>query len=152
MRTVAQASDKFLRMVALVKEQPDGELLEYQASGVKTMADRAMLRRAIAAAGRECSVVRNVGYQLADVRLAMPILSHRLRKVGRSIRRAEKSTKVISEQFFTAMPPEDQQQVLFLNAVWGTIRASTEMANKIYSPKPAAVNAQSVTRLDVAFI
>lgn len=140
MATIAQLSEDYLRLVALVDSMPHGQMLEYlfveDATGVRMdTRGKDQLRRAILRCGREYSVVRSVGYHLASSDTAMGILVEKLGAIDRRVKRADRATQTVQHSFLAEMPEPQQKAVIFLGSVFGAIRLAADTGKRFYGRK-----------------
>lgn len=135
--TLANASEDYLRLLTYIQDKPDGEVVEYTATEKDTgvimdYTGKNKLRRAIIRSKREYSVIPNTGYKLACPEITMSILTFRLVGIDNKIRKAERSQKILQQAFFEQLPKDQQNNVLFIGAVFGAIRSSAEKGKNIY--------------------
>jgi hypothetical protein len=146
-RTIAQVSKQTLILQEYLEKQKAGASLSYlkiaQDTGVE-MDERGKqyLRTALHRAKLESTTEIKYGITLADKDNAMEIITHKLNKVDRSVRRGERTHKNIQEKFFDSLPLEKQKEILYLGAVFGAIRVASENGRIIYSNKTKQLNAQ----------
>jgi len=138
MATLANASEDYLKLLAYVQDSEHGQILEYKKvqkeTGVKMdTAGKSKLRRAIIRSKREYSVIPNTGYKMASADMTMGILTFRLVGIDNKVRKAERSQKILQQQFFEELPADQKQNVLFVGAVFGAIRQSAEQGKRLYS-------------------
>ena len=81
---------------------------------------------------REYSVIPNVGYKLAEAQDAMGIVTHHLGRVGTSIKRVDRSSRVLVEQFVDELPEEERSNLLYTRALVGTFKEAAERSKQIY--------------------
>jgi hypothetical protein len=89
------------------------------------------------------------GVRLADASGVMPILSSRIRRIDSSVKRADKSQKLLQEQFFESLSADDQKRILFAGAVFGAIRIAAEQGKQIYKRNQVSSPTISIPLPDV---
>uniref|UniRef100_A0A6M3L492 Uncharacterized protein n=1 Tax=viral metagenome TaxID=1070528 RepID=A0A6M3L492_9ZZZZ len=147
-------SEETLKLQQYITTQEDGTELSYleieQATGID-MNERGkqILRRGIKRARREYSTIRGYGIKLACPETTLPILSGKIIKIDRCVKRAEKTHHTLQEQFFSQLSPEEQKQILFAGAVFGAIRIAAENGKLIYKRKNAE-EAQKYNEIKIA--
>lgn len=144
-QTIQEVSQDVLKLHAFLDTLPHGASMNYhdiqRATGVLLDANgKAKLRRALKRAQREYSCIHGTGIRLADAESCMPILSNRIRKIDRTVRRADKSQKLLQQQFFASLSADDQRKILFAGAVFGAIRLAAEQGKQLHG-KPKLTSA-----------
>ena len=136
MRTIGEVSQDTLKLQNFLSDQPHGVVLAYadiqRETGVEMfIAGRAHLRQAMKHLRREYSCIRGYGVRLADAGGVMPILSSRIKRIDRAVTRADRSQRILQDQFFTSLNEQDQKKILFAGAVFGAIRLAAEQRKQI---------------------
>lgn len=111
------------------------ERIHHETGVVMDEKGKGYLRTAMKRAKIEYSAMIGYGVKLADVKSIMPILSNRLVKIDRAVKRADKTHKNLQEQFFEALSPSEQKQLLYVGAVFGAIRVAAENGKLVYQNK-----------------
>lgn len=137
MQTVGQLTEEGLRLQVFIEGLEVGREVSFleveKETGVRMDGKgRGSLRRALHRARREYSPMLGWGLRLADGAGVMPILSSRIRRIDGSVKRADKSQKLLQEQFFESLSLDDQKRILFAGAVFGAIRVAAEQGKTIY--------------------
>lgn len=150
MTTVGQSSEEYLRLIAYVEVQPPGKLLSYldaaQETGVRMdVKGKDKLRRAILHLNREYSVMRGVGYQLADAKSAVGILGHKVLRIDKAVKRADRAQRVVQQQFLDKMDEGERNYVLFHGAALGAIIASTSAAKRLYQKDAVKIQPPTIS-------
>jgi len=148
-QTIANVSDYTLRIEEYLKKFDVGEELSYLRigtdNGVKmNERGKGYLRTALKRAKLEYSPIRGYGIKLADSKTTMPILVNKLTKIDRAVKRANKSHKNLQEQFFASLTKNEQNQVLYVGAVFGAIRIAAENGKIIYTSKNTMSNTKTL--------
>jgi hypothetical protein len=133
-----------LKLQQYLEKQPHGAVLDYneiqRETGVRMTVDgKSRLRSALKQSKREYSCVRGFGIRLADAEGVMPILSSRIKRIDKAVRRADRSQKILQEQFFQALSEQDQKRILFAGAVFGAIRLAADQGKQIQSRKSSVI-------------
>lgn len=140
-KTIPEVSKETLILQTYIAAQPDGADLSFEKITVDTgiqmdAANKDHLRTACKRAKREYSSIYGYGIQLADTGSVMPILTNRLVKIDRTVKRGEKSQKLLQERFFHDLDEKEQRDILFIGACFGAIRVAAENGKLIYHHKP----------------
>lgn len=137
MKTIAEISKQALKIEAALKSAKPGELITYKnmeiMSGV-LMDDKGKgyLRTALNRLKLEYTVIRGEGIELASAENAIAIVSRRVIKIDNTVKRAEKTTKRISNQFYDKLSESEQRNVNYLSAVFGSLRAYSQSAKMFF--------------------
>lgn len=140
MNTIAKVSEDTLKIETFFTQQSPGGFVSYEdiekSTGVRmSVKGKAYMRSALNRLKIEYTVVPGSGIELASKDNGMKIISGRLRKINGTVKRANKCHRRIQDQFFDAMSPEAQRQVLFVGSIFGAIRLAAENGRHIYGPK-----------------
>lgn len=138
--TIPEVSKETLKLQSFIEKQEDGREISFQeiekvTGVVMDYKGKQYLRSAIRRCKREYSSIHGYGLRLADTGDVMPILTNRLVKVDRAVKRGEKSQKLLQEQFFQSLSPGEQKDILFIGACFGAIRVAAENGKIIYQKK-----------------
>lgn len=138
--TVGEVSQEVLKLQAYIETLPEGSDVSWSEVEKETrikmdIRGKAHFRTALKRAKREYSARHGLGMKLADPDSVMPILSTRYKKIDRTVRRADKTQRILQEQFFHKLTPQDQQQVLYAGLVFGAIRVAAQNGKLIYQNK-----------------
>ena len=141
-RTIAELDRESTLLQQFLSTQDIGAELSYIAiehgSTVKMdQRGRAHLRRCLHRMKIEYSCSFGYGIKLADPRSVMPILSTRIHRIDRAVKRGDRSQKILQEQFFDSLPAEQQRKVLFAGAIFGAIRLASEQGRTLYKKRSA---------------
>ncbi len=150
-KSIAKASEEYMRLLAYVVEQPHGAMLSYDEvchhTGVKMdIPGKAKLRRTILRSKKEYSVVPNVGYKLADADIATGILSFRLIRIDNTVKRADRAQRIIQREFLNDLTEDEKKGVLFIGSVFGAIRIAADKGKKLYSGQPVKMITQEASK------
>jgi hypothetical protein len=145
-KTIGELSEETLKLIDFLQGQENGAVLDYLDIQAKTSVfmdakGKGTVRRALKHLRREYSSVRGFGIKLASSESVIPIISGRIRRIDKAVRRADKSQKLLQEQFFQSLSEVDQQKVLFAGAIFGAIRLAADEGRNIHRK---AVNAPIV--------
>lgn len=80
----------------------------------------------------EYSPVRGEGIELASPDNAIAIVSKRVIKIDNSVKRAEKTTKRVTNQFYDKLSEHEQKNVNYLSAVFASLRAYSQSAKYFF--------------------
>lgn len=137
MNTIAQASSQTLRIENVLKSSRPGDFITYKnieaLSGVKMdNKGKGYLRTALNRLKLEYSPVAGQGIELASAQNAIVIVSKRVVKIDNSVKKAEKTTKRITNQFYDKLSESEQKNVNYLSAVFGSLRAYSQSAKMFF--------------------
>lgn len=137
MNTIAQASSQTLRIENVLKTSRPGEFITYKniesLSGVKMdNKGKGYLRTALNRLKLEYSPVSGQGIELASAQNAIVIVSKRVVKIDNSVKKAEKTTKRITNQFYDKLSESEQKNVNYLSAVFASLRAYSQSAKMFF--------------------
>ena len=136
-RTIPEISKETLILEEYIRTKEDGTELSFEQITHETgitmnTYNKNHLRTACKRAKREYASIYGYGIKLADDKTVMPILTNRLVKIDRTVKRGEKSQKILQEQFFNSLSEQEQKNILFIGACFGAIRAAAENGKLIY--------------------
>lgn len=128
--------DSILLMDYLKKQKPGADLsylgIEHGSKVKMDIRGKGLLRSALHRMRIEYTCKRGYGIVLADSALVMPILSTKITRIDRAVKRGDRSQKNLQQQFFASLLPEEQRQVLFAGAVFGAIRIAADQGRMLY--------------------
>lgn len=139
-KTIAQISKETLKLVDYFGRCKPGQQMTYEsienATGV-TMDERgkSFMRTALHKLKIEYSVIIGKGIKLADPGTTMPIVVHKLGRIDKAVKRAERSQKNLQQKFFDSLDVPEQRQLLYLGAVFGAIRVASNNGKLVYANK-----------------
>lgn len=130
-KTIAQVHQDTLKLQSFIEGKNPGDAIGFKEienqTGVKIdTRGRGLLYTALKRANLEYTSIRGYGIQLAAAATVLPILSTRIIKIDRAVRKADKSQKRLQEQFFHELTSDEQHAVLFIGAAFGAIRLAAE--------------------------
>jgi len=136
-RTIPEVSKETLCFQSYIEGMSPGMVLSWDRIANDTglemnEANKAHFRTGMKRANREYSGIFGYGVKLAGSEDVMPILTNRLIKIDRTVRRGEKSQKLLQEQFFQSLSEKEQKNVLFIGACFGAIRVAAENGSLIF--------------------
>ena len=152
-RTIAEVSQHTLKLQAYLEKQKPGSEISYQKidhdTGVKmNQRGKQYLRSALHRAKLEHSCMHGYGIKLADPETTMPIMTHKLMKIDRAVRRADRSHRNLQEQFFMSLSEQEQRELLMIGSVFGAIRVAAENGKAIYLRQSAKrISAQEAIQI-----
>lgn len=147
---IAKVSEDVLKIERFLETKNPGEAIGYDELAMETGVEmsiegKAKLRTALKRLRLEYSPIHGCGIRLADAGLVMPLLSNRIVRIDRAVKRADKTQKNLQVQFFEALSPEEQRQVLFAGAVFGAIRVAAENGRMLYSDNSKKKTAEPIS-------
>lgn len=144
MKTIAEVSKQALKLESVLKDAKPGEVITYKnlelLSGVK-MDERGKgyMRTALNRLKLEYSPLRGEGIELASPENSISIVSRRVIKIDSSVRKAEKTTKRITNQFYDKLTEHEQRNVNYLSAVFASLRAYSQSAKMFFKKSESKV-------------
>ena len=131
MKTIAEISEETLKIINYLQDIPHGQLLTYadveKDTGVKMdLKGKSYLRTACKKMKREYTPVYGVGYELASAENAIGLVTHRLVKIDKAVKRGEKTYNNVTTNFYSDFTPQEQKQINFIGAAFGAIRVAAE--------------------------
>lgn len=137
MNTIAEVSKQTLKIENILKTSKPGEFITYRnletVSGVRMdNRGKGYLRTALNRLKLEYSPVKGEGIQLCSPDNAIAIVSKRVVKIDNSVRRAEKTTKRVTSQFYDKLNEHEQRNVNYLSAVFASLRAYSKSATMFF--------------------
>jgi hypothetical protein len=136
MKTIGEVSQDTLKLEEFIGRQPHGAVLTYSGiqndTGVEmNLNGKAHLRQALKHLRREYSSVHGHGIRLADASGVMPILSSRISRINKAVKRADRSQRILQDEFYDSLNDQEKKSVLFAGAVFGAIRLAAEQGRQI---------------------
>lgn len=137
MNTIAEVSKETLRLENILSASKPGEFISYKniesLSGIKMdNRGKGFLRTALNRLKIEYTPVRGKGIELASASNAIAIVSRRVIKIDNSVKRAEKTTKRVTNQFYDKLSEHEQRNVNYLSAVFASLRAYSQSAKTFF--------------------
>ena len=146
MNTTFEVSKQTLKIEAYLKTLNPGQKVSYKEieseSGV-TMNDRGkqFMRSALNRLKIEYSCIRGNGIELCDEISATGMIARRVIKIDSAVRRADKTTKRVTTQFYSKLSENDKQHVNVVASIFGAIRAYSQNARMMFKrPDQRAIN------------
>lgn len=138
--TIAEISEETIKLQMYIESKQHGEELSFDRIAhdtgvVMDERNKQKLRVALKRAKREYSAIINYGIKLADSHSTMGLLTNKLVKIDRAVRRGERTQKNLQEQFFSSLNTQEQKEILYIGAVFGAIRVAAENGKVIYSKR-----------------
>lgn len=135
--TIAEVSKQTLQIENVLKAAKPGDTITYKnlevLSGVRMdNKGKGYLRTAMNRLKLEYSPVRGEGIELASPENSISIVSKRVVKIDNSVRRAEKTTKRVTNQFYDKLNEHEQRNVNYLSAVFASLRAYSQSAKMFF--------------------
>lgn len=137
MNTIAQASNQTLKIENILKSCKPGEFVTYKSleglTGVRMdNKGKGYLRTALNRLKLEYSPVSGQGIELASPSTAIQIVSKRVIRIDNTVKKAEKTTKRITNQFYDKLSEPEQKNVNYLSAVFASLRAYSQSAKTFF--------------------
>jgi len=139
-KTIAEVSKETLMIENYLRDIPDGQTVLFEViqkeTGVK-MDERGKtyMRTALKRLKREYSSIIGSGIELACPENTISIVGHAVRKIDNSVKRGEKKTKNLSNQFYDDLSNEEKKALNFLSAMFGGIRAYSLSGKNLFKQK-----------------
>lgn len=136
--TIQQVSEDTLKLVGLFSSAEVGREFTFKniedLTGIK-MDERGkgFMRSALKKLKMPYENIRGHGICLLSPENASRIVVSKVVKVDNSIKRAAKTTKQVSDRVYDKLSEEEKKNINFLGALFGTIRAYSTSAKRIFS-------------------
>jgi hypothetical protein len=136
LKTIGEVNQDTLKLQNHIEPKAAGTVLGYddiqRETGIRMdTTGKARLRQALKRSRREYSCIRGYGIRLAASADVMPILSTRITRIDSAVKRADRTQKILQEQFFSSLSEHEQRKILFAGAVFGAIRIAAEQGKQI---------------------
>lgn len=136
-QTIPEISRETLILEEYIRNKENGVELSFEQITHETgitmdQYNKNHLRTACKRAKREYSSIYGYGIKIADTKSVMPILTNRLIKIDRTVKRGERSQKLLQQQFFNSLSEQEQKNILFIGACFGAIRVAAENGRLLF--------------------
>lgn len=137
-KTIQAVSEATLKLGGLFNSVEPGREFSYkqiqELTGV-TMdnAGKSYMRSALKRLKLPYEIIRGEGIKILSVDNASRIVVDKVIKVDNAIKRAAKTTKQVSDRMYDQLPEAEKKNINFLGALFGTIRAYSINAKRIFS-------------------
>lgn len=144
--TIAEVSKQTLQIESVLKTAKPGDFITYKnleiLSGVKMdNKGKSYMRTALNRLKLEYSPRMGEGIELASPANSISIVSKRVIKIDNSVKRAEKTTKRVQNQFYDQLTEHEQKNVNYLSAVFASLRAYSQSAKVFFKKsEPKVIN------------
>lgn len=137
MKTIAEISKQTLQIESVLKNAKPGDIITYKnleiLSGVRMdNKGKGYMRTALNRLKLEYSPIVGEGIELASPENSISIVSKRVIRIDSSVRKAEKTTKRITNQFYDKLSEHEQKNVNYLSAVFASLRAYSQSAKMFF--------------------
>jgi hypothetical protein len=137
MKTLPKISKETLHLENFLKEALEGEIILFDSleavSGVKMDAKgRGYLKTALNKLKLPYEAIRGKGLRLVCPDNALNIVAHKIIKIDNSVKKAEKTTKQVRDKTFDKLNMKEQEQITFLTAWFGSVRAFSNSAKTLF--------------------
>lgn len=137
MNTISEVSKQTLQIESVLKAAKPGDFITYKnleiLSGVKMdNKGKGYMRTALNRLKLEYSPRMGEGIELASPENSISIVSKRVIKIDNSVKRAEKTTKRVTNQFYDKLTEHEQKNVNYLSAVFASLRAYSQSAKTFF--------------------
>lgn len=135
-KQLIKASKEYIKLWEYIIDLPNGSTVEYaeieKTLGIKmTAANKAKLHKACVNSGREYSLIRQIGYRLADGETALGVVHNRINSVGNSLTRLKRTHINIKVDIYEEMSPEDKQRFNFTESLTNAISNSLDNSRRL---------------------
>ena len=144
--TIAEVSKETLVLEAFLKNFHPGDKITYETIEAETkiiMSNRGkgFMRTALNRLNMEYSCIRGVGIELGSPQNATGLIANRVVKIDKSIKRAGKTTKRVTDQFYDKLSMEDKQHVNVWSSIFSFINGYSRNARLLFQkPVRKAIN------------
>ena len=139
-----ETSEDLLKLSSYIQEKRPGTELSFMKvqdeTGITMDHDgRSKLRRACQREKIEYLSIRGYGIKLTDPTTGMEAVSKRVVRIDNAVRRGERTTRNIKNNFINEMSEEDKKRLIYTGAIFGAIRAAASDSKYIYNTKPKEI-------------
>lgn len=137
MKTLAEVSKQTLQIEAVLRNAKPGDFITYKnleiLSGVRMdIKGKSYMRSALNRLKMEYTPRPGEGIELACPENSIQLVSKRVVRIDNSVKRAEKTTKRVVNQFYDKLNEHEQKNVNYLSAVFGSLRAYSQSAKLFF--------------------
>jgi hypothetical protein len=146
MKTIAEISKETVAIESFLKTCKPGEKIPYLVLEKETNVKmdtrgKAFLRSAMRRLRLEYSCIRGHGIELCSPKNATSIIAYKIIGVDRSVRRAHKTTRHVSDQFYHQLADDDKRQVAIAQSILSPIMTYAKGARMLFAkPVHKAIN------------
>lgn len=138
--TIAEVSKETLLIEAYLKTLNPGEKIPYvileKETGVKmTNRGKQFMRSALHRLKLEYTCIHGVGIELCSPINATGIIAHKVIRIDKAVKRANKTTKHVSDQFYDQLSDEAKLHVNFVRSALAPITSYSKGA-RLFFQKP----------------
>lgn len=142
--SIAEVSKETLQLEAYFKEKEPGEFVPYkeieQETGVlMDYRGKGFIKTALNRLDKEYTTRKGQGIELASAENGMSIVINRLVRINNAVKRGDKTTRNIQNEFLMQMSDQDKKRVLFCASVFGAIRLAAEQGRVMFAKKKEPV-------------
>lgn len=137
-KTIQEASESTLKLASLFSSADPGREFSYkqieELTGIKMdNAGKSYMRSAFRKLKLPYEIMRGQGIKILSPENASRIVVDKVIKVDNAIKRASKTTKQVSDRVYDQLSEPEKKNINFLGALFGTIRAYSQNAKKIFN-------------------
>lgn len=132
-----KASEHTLMIEAYLKTLNAGDRVSYETIAQESAVPmdtkgKSYLRTAANRLNIEYSSIRGQGIELCSEMNATGMIATRVQRIDKSVKRADKTTKRVTDQFYEKLSNEDKQHVNVVASMFGAIRAYSNNARLLF--------------------
>lgn len=140
-KSIQEVSKETLKLENVFSSATPGELFTYsklqELTGVRMDNNgKGYMRTALKRLKLPYKVYSGKGVEILSAKNATEIIVHRVSKIDNSIKKADKVTRQVSAKVYNELTEPEQKNINFLGALFGTIRAYSISAKRIFA-KPS---------------
>jgi len=137
MNTIAEVSKETLQIEAFLKTFNPGEKILYQTieNETKVRMDnkgKQFMRSALNRLKLEYTCIHGQGIELCSPINATGIIAHKVIRVDKAVKRADKTTKRVTSQFYNQLSDADKQHVNVVASIFGALRGYATNARLLF--------------------
>jgi hypothetical protein len=143
--TFAEVSKETLKIEAFLKTFNPGQTITYKEIEKETSVrmdnrGKAFMRTALKRLNLEYSCIRGEGIELCSPFNATSMIACKVIRVDKAVRRAEKTTKRVTSQFYKDLSEQDKQHVNVVASIFGALRGYATNARLLFKRPPPQIS------------
>lgn len=145
MKTIAEVAQETLQIEEYLKTISAGEKIKYTtiqaATGVKMgNKGKGYMRSALNRLKLEYSAIRGWGIELCSATNATSMIAHKVIRIDNAVKKATKTTKRVSDQFFDELSQPERLHVTTLRSIFSYMHDYAKNAKLIFREQPRSIN------------
>lgn len=144
MKSIAEVSKETLKIEAFLKTSTPGQTIPYaeieKETGVSMdTRGKGFMRTALHRLKLEYSCIRGQGIELCSEINATSMIANKVIRVDHAVRRAEKTTRNVTTQFYNKLSEQDKRHVNVVASIFGALRGYSQNARLLFRKPPQQI-------------